>query len=59
MDLEFAQQVLLWFDVSDYCSAFQPMSYVDYETLVLTLQKINFGQPLFNPATWCRNCVLP
>ena len=50
MDLKFAQQVLLWFDLSDYCSAFQPRSYVDYETLVLTLQKINFGQPLFNPA---------
>ena len=49
MDLKFAQQVLLWYDVSDYCSAFLPRSYVDYETLVLCLQKVNFGQPLFNP----------
>lgn len=50
VDIEFAQQVLLWFDVSDYCPAFLPRSYVDYETLVLVIQKVNFGQPLFNVA---------
>lgn len=50
MDLRFGQQVLLWFDVSDYLPAFEPTFYVDYETLVLVLQKVNFGQPLFDPA---------
>lgn len=50
MDLKFGQQVLLWFDVSDYLHGFEPTFYVDYETLVLVLQKVNFGQPLFDPA---------
>ena len=59
MDLKFAQQVLLWFDVSDYCSLSSPRSYVDYETLVLALQKVNFGQPLFNPAELVSNLCSP
>ena len=50
VDLRFGQQVLLWFDVSDYLPAFEPTFYVDYETLVLVLQKVNFGPPLFDPA---------
>ena len=50
MDLIFAQQVLLWFDLSDYYSAFLPSSYVFYEIFVVVLQKADFGQPLFDPA---------
>ena len=59
MDLEFGQQVLLWFDISDYLPAFLPNFYVDYETLVLVLQKVNFGQPLFNPAELVSNLCSP
>ncbi len=59
IDLKFAQQVLLWFDISDYCSAYLPRSYVDYETLVLVLQKVNFGQPLFDPAELVSNLCSP
>lgn len=59
MDVEFAQQVLLWFDTSDYLSQSSPTSYVDYETLVLVLQKVNYGQPLFNPADLVSNLCSP
>ena len=59
MDLKFAQQVLLWFDISDYCPVFQPRFYVDYKTLVFVLQKVNFGQPLFNPAELVSNLCSP
>ena len=50
IDLSFGQQILLWFDTSDYLPGFENILYVDYETLVLVLQKVNFGQQLFNPA---------
>ena len=50
IELIFGQQVLLWFDTSEYLPGFGNILYVDYETLVLVLQKVNFGQPLFNPA---------
>lgn len=59
MDLKFGQQVLLWFDISDYLPAFLPNFYVDYETLVLVLQKVNFGQPLFDPAELVSNLCSP
>lgn len=59
MDLRFGQQVLLWFDISDYLPVFANTFYVDYETLVLVLQKVNFGQPLFNPAELVSNVCSP
>jgi len=49
-DLTFAQQIYLWLDVNDYIPVF--LSSIDcmtYDTLSLVLQKVNFGEPVFNP----------
>ena len=59
MDLNFAQQVLLWFDLSDYCSTFLHSPDIDYETLVVVRQKVNFRQPLFDPAGFVSKLCSP
>lgn len=59
MNLNFAQQVLLWFDLSDYYSTVLPSSDIDYEILVVLLQKVNLRQPLFDPAGFVSKLCSP
>ena len=47
--LRFAQQIYLWLDVADDMPSFLWMDCLTYETLSFVLQKVNFGQPVFDP----------
>jgi len=59
MDLLFAQLLYLWLDVSDYIPPFLSVDSLTYEALSLILQKINFGQPVFDPATLASDVCSP
>lgn len=49
VELMFAQQIYLWFDESDYMPSFLFVDCLSYDTLSLILQKVNFGQAVFDP----------
>ena len=59
IDFRFAQQTLLWFDLSDYCSAFLPSCYTDYATSVLVLRNSTLHSLSSIQQSWCRSCALP
>lgn len=59
IDLAFAQQIYIWYDVSEYMPAFLYTDYLSCETLSLVLQKVNFGQPVFDLVNLISNLCSP
>ncbi|KAL6715489.1 hypothetical protein ACLMJK_006450 [Lecanora helva] len=59
MELQFAQQIYLWLDVSDYMPSFLSIDYLSYDSLSLILQKVNFSQPVFDPISLVSNLCSP